>query len=101
MNNPIKSWRRQKKIRAELYKTGTVRSWTVISVGNAEMQKQAPYTVALVEMEDGNKVYGQIVDCSEEQVYEGMKVRSTLRVSSFGVTDEDVITYGLKFVPVS
>ncbi len=101
MNNPVKSWRRQKQVRTELHKTGTVQSWTVIYVGNAEMQKQAPYTVALVEMEDGNKVYGQIVDCSEDQVHEGMKVRSTLRVYSFGASDEDVITYGLKFTPVS
>ena len=90
MSNPIKNWRRQKAIRQYLDREGTVQLWTVISNS---------YAVVLVELEDGYKMYGKLVDYEPEMLKTGLRVRSTLRVMSFG-TPEEVITYGISFIPV-
>jgi uncharacterized OB-fold protein len=89
MSNPIKNWRRQKTIRDYLDKEGTVQLWTVI--GGA-------YAVVMVELDDGYKMYGKLVDYEPESLKTGLRVRSTLRVMSYG-SPEDVITYGVSFIP--
>ncbi|MFW5703614.1 MAG: Zn-ribbon domain-containing OB-fold protein [Patescibacteria group bacterium] len=98
MFNPVKNWRRQSSLKHTLNKQGVIITCTTIYTANAKMQSQTPYAVALIEMEDGERHYGQVVDCKPEEVEVGMKVRSTLRIYSFGETTEDVITYGMKFV---
>lgn len=100
MHNPVKNWRRQRELRHQLNKTGTVLAFTTIYVAKAEYQKQTPYTVVMAEMEDGSTVYGQLKGIAQGNIKHGMKVRSTLRSYSYGKTNEDVITYGLKFVPL-
>ena len=90
MQNPIKNWRRQKAIREYLDKEGTVQLYTVIANS---------YAVVMVQLEDGYKMYGKLVDYEPEMLKTGLRVRSTLRVMSFG-TPEEVITYGISFVPV-
>lgn len=98
MHNPVKNWRRQRELRHQLNKTGTIIAYTTIYVAKAEYQKQTPYTVVMAEMEDGTRVYGQLKGVAPDKVQQGMRVRSTLRSYSYGKTEEDVITYGLKFV---
>jgi uncharacterized OB-fold protein len=100
MHNPIKNWRRQQTIKGSLGKRGTVIASTIVYVGNVELQKQTPYPVAMVELEDGERLYGQLVDCDPAEVVPGLKVVSVLRVVSGGAVPEDVISYGLKFRPV-
>lgn len=90
MHNPIKNWRRQKQIRAHLNQKGKVLLWTIIST----------YAVVMVELDNGYKLYGQLVDYEPEMLKTGLRVRSVLRIMSLGATPEDIITYGLKFIPV-
>lgn len=90
MQNPIKNWRRQKAIREYLDQEGTVQLYTVIS--NA-------YAVVMVQLDDGYKMYGKLVDYEPELLKTGLRVRSTLRLMSQG-TAEEIITYGISFIPV-
>lgn len=94
MTNPIQTWRKQKEIRPLLGKQGKVITWTKIFVSAPEFKEQTPYNVALVQLENGEKVYGQIVDTQEVNI--GQTVESVLRIVKKG-DNEDIIEYGLKF----
>jgi len=41
---------------------------------------ETPLPLALVELEDGVRVYGQLVDCAPEEVKVGLEVEAELRV---------------------
>jgi uncharacterized OB-fold protein len=56
-----------------------------------------PFPVVLVELENGERVYGQLVDYSDEDLTIGKKVVSALRILRKNKTD--LIAYGLKFKP--
>jgi uncharacterized protein len=94
MTNPIKTWRKQKQTRPLLGKKGTIITWTTIFVSAPEFKEQTPYNVALVQLEDGEKVYGQVVDTKEVKI--GQEVESVLRIVKKG-SAEDIIEYGMKF----
>ncbi len=96
MISPVKIWRRQKDIRAILGKRGVVLSWTRVHVPGSDFKVFAPYFVVLVELEDGNKVFGQVVDSMENNIQIGNKVIATLRKVR-QPTDEGIIAYGVKF----
>ena len=96
MDNPVKNWRRQKVIRNLLNLEGTILSWTEVAVSSREFSAFSPYITALVELADGQKVFGQVVDVSPEQVKIGAKVVSILRRIGKPKPDS-VINYGLKF----
>lgn len=99
MTNPVKSWRRQKESRHLLGKKGSIITWTKVFVSAPAFKDQTPYPVVLVKLENGEKVYGQLVDYQEKNLVIGQKVISVLRVLQKG-SPEDIIEYGLKFVPV-
>jgi len=96
--SPVKIWRRQKEIRALINKRGQVLSWTYIYTPPAGFRKTAPYAVGLVQFENGEKSFGQIVECAKENLKTGMEVISVLRKVR-DVSHEDIIAYGLKFKP--
>ena len=95
MTNPIRTWRKQKQVRPLLNKKGKIITWTKVFVSAPEFKEQTPYNVALVELESGEKVYGQVVD-QVETLSIGQEVQSVLRIVQKG-NDEGVIEYGLKF----
>lgn len=99
MTNPIKSWRRQKDSKHILGQKGKVLTWTKVFVSAPAFKDQTPYPVILVELEDGKKVYGQLVDYSEINLSIGQNVKAVLRILQKGST-EDIIDYGIKFIPV-
>ncbi len=99
MISPVKIWRRQKEIRRILGKKGQVITWTKILAAGAEFKIQAPYPVVLVQLDDGQKVFGQLVDYHQKDLKIGLKVISTLRKVRTG-TREDIIVYGVKFKPI-
>lgn len=81
---------------------GTVHTFVLIGAGGAppefaEQEKAGgSYPVAIVELEEGPKVIGQIADTDPKQVSIGMKVSTELRKV---YNEEGVIRYGFKFVP--
>jgi len=98
MESSIKIWRRQRTVKKLLGRKGTILSWTMIYVAGHKYSSQAPYPVLLVELENGERVYGQLVDYREADLAIGSKVFSVLRKIREG-NDEDVIAYGMKFRP--
>lgn len=99
MISPVSIWRKQKNIRAVLGKTGSLVSWTKVIVAGSDFKAFAPYFVALVELEDGKKIFGQIVDSPDETITIGKKVVVTLRKVR-EPSNEGVIAYGVKFKPL-
>ena len=100
MISPVKIWRRQKEIKKYLGKKGKIISWTIIYVTGSEFKKFAPYPVAVVELESGEKITASIVDYEKEDLKIGKKVKVILRKVREG-DQEDVLVYGLKFKPIS
>jgi uncharacterized OB-fold protein len=83
----------------ELSDKGTVVSWTVVRNPPAGYQKYSPYTVALVELDDGPRVLSQLVDIEPDEVKTGMRVEAAFRrVKEDG--SSGIIEYGYKFRPV-
>jgi uncharacterized OB-fold protein len=75
---------------------GEVVTYTVIYVGPEDFEEQTPYPIAIIKLEEGPQITGQIVDCSLEEVKIGMKVESTFRkIQQDGHTG--AIYYGYKF----
>ncbi len=97
--SPVKIWRRQKEIRPFLHKKGRVVSWTYIYAPPEEFKKNAPYAVVLVVFKNGERAFGQLVECDKDDIKIGMPVYSTLRKVR-EVSAEDIIAYGLKFKPL-
>jgi uncharacterized OB-fold protein len=64
----------------------------------ASHEEQAPYTVALVKLEEGPLVTAQLTDVDRKDMTIGMPVEMTTRVlQSNG--DRGAIVYGYKFRP--
>lgn len=99
MANAIDNWRRQHTDKKYIGKIGEVITWTEIFVAPPGYHKDAPYFSILVQLENGEVRYGQLVDCKKELVGKGLKVRTVMRVIDGDATPEAIITYGLKFVP--
>lgn len=99
MISPVKIWRRQKDIRKILGKKGKILAWTKIFTPGADFKKYAPYPVVLVELENKEKIYGSLVDHSEEDLKTGAEVISILRKVRQS-SDDGVIAYGVKFRPL-
>lgn len=99
MISPVSIWRKQKDIRTVLGKTGIVLSWTKVVVAGSEFKAYAPYFVALVELEDGKKIFGQLVDSPDTDSTIGEKVTVILRKVR-EPSSEGIIAYGVKFKPL-
>jgi uncharacterized OB-fold protein len=84
---------------AKLKGTGKIFSLTEVHEGMDEHDVQKPYVLAMVELDEGAMVTGQVIDCDVGELAIGTKVRTTLRkLSAEGAAG--VIHYGYKFVPV-
>jgi len=99
MISPVKIWRRQKVVRERIGHKGKIISWTIIMVPGADFKDVAPYPVAIVELEDGSRAVGQVVDYMKEDLKVGREVVGILRKVR-RPNDDGVIAYGLKFKPL-
>ncbi len=88
----------------QLSGSGKVHTFVLISAGGAppefadQEKAGGQYPVAIVEFDEGPKVIGQMADVDPKEVKIGMPVKTELRRI---YTEEDVIRYGFKFVPVT
>lgn len=77
---------------------GKVYSFTTVTRAPAGFEKQAPYTVALVKVNDGPMVTAQLTDLGEKEPEIGMEVEMVTRnLKTDG--DRGIIVYGYKFRP--
>jgi uncharacterized OB-fold protein len=77
---------------------GEVYSYTTVFSPPAGFEEYAPYTVALVKLEEGPLVTAQLTDAEPEQVAIGQPVEMvTRKMREDG--PQGIITYGYKFRP--
>lgn len=77
---------------------GEVYSFTTIYEAPTGFDAQAPYSIALVRLEEGPMLTAQLTDVDPREVHIGMKVEMvTRKLSQDG--DEGLIQYGYKFRP--
>lgn len=99
MKSAVSIWRKQKKDKLALGKKGHIITWTTINVAPPKFASFTPYSVVLVELDNKEKVYGQLVDFEEKDLQIGTQVVSILRRAG-KVGKEDIIEYSVKFKPL-
>jgi len=99
MYSPVKLWRNQKHTQTLLGKRGVIVTWTIIRVPPEGFSDQAPYPVAVVELEDGKRITAQMVDWEQDHCRIGQRVQVVLRRIS-EPSLEGVIPYGVKVKPI-
>jgi len=66
----------------------------------AGYEQNAPYTVAIVALDEGPMVTAQLTDLGEEKVQIGMPVEMVTRKLREDVEKKGILVYGYKFRPV-
>ncbi|WP_019176550.1 Zn-ribbon domain-containing OB-fold protein [Methanomassiliicoccus luminyensis] len=78
---------------------GEILSYSIVYDAPSQFDIQKPYVIAMVQMDEGVRITGQIIDVDPAEVQIGMKVRTTMRkIGEEG--GAGIIHYGYKFVPV-
>lgn len=80
---------------------GEVFSFTTIYEAPAGFDDTAPYTVALVKLEEGPMVTTQMTDLGEAKPEIGMNVEMVVRRLRQDGDDRGMLIYGYKFRPVT
>ena len=79
--------------------TGTVYTYTVVYSPVRGFEDQAPYILALIDLDSGHRVLAQLTDCAPQDVHIGMKVERVFRkIRKQG--EKGLILYGSKFRPL-
>ncbi len=79
---------------------GEVFSFTTLYEAPAGYDETAPYTVALVKLEEGPLVTAQLTDLGEQPVEIGMPVEMVTRRLRQDGDERGMLIYGYKFRPV-
>ncbi len=78
--------------------TGKIVTFTVIRVAPGQWGDTAPYALAIVDLTDGTRIFGQMCDVDVDTVKIGMEVRVEFRrIQTEG--HHDILSYGHKFTP--
>jgi uncharacterized OB-fold protein len=78
---------------------GEVYSYTTVHNAPAGFRDAAPYTVALVKLEEGPVVTAQLTDLGEQPVEIGMSVEMVTRKLRTDGDERGLLVYGYKFRP--
>lgn len=79
---------------------GQIYSFTQMSNVPTGYEQSAPYTMALVQLEEGPVVTAQLTDLGDQDVQIGMPVEMVTRKIRTDMDDRGIIIYGYKFRPV-
>ncbi len=77
---------------------GEIYSYSTVYDAPAGYEGQAPYTVALVKLQEGPLVTAQLTDIDEDELRIGLPVEMTTR-KLLTEGEEGMIVYGYKFRP--
>ncbi|MFE3845846.1 Zn-ribbon domain-containing OB-fold protein [Thermoplasmatota archaeon] len=78
---------------------GKIITYSIIHSAIENFQKQVPYIISIIKLDEGPNITAQIVDCEIEKIKIGMKVENTFRkIQEDGYTG--AIYYGNKFKPM-
>ena len=78
---------------------GEVYSFARMSNAPAGFEAQAPYTVALIKLDEGPIVTAQLTDLGEQEVEIGMPVEMVTRRLRSDGDERGILVYGYKFRP--
>lgn len=78
---------------------GEVYSYTRLTEAPTGFEENAPYTVALVKLEEGPLVTAQLTDLGDRQVEIGMPVEMVTRKLRQDGDERGMLVYGYKFRP--
>lgn len=78
---------------------GEVYSFTRMGNAPAGFEEQAPYTVALIKLQEGPIVTAQLTDLGDQEVQIGMPVEMVTRKLRSDDGDKGILVYGYKFRP--
>jgi uncharacterized protein len=79
---------------------GEIYSFTTVYEPPAGFEENAPYTVALIKLEEGPMVTAQLTDLGDAVVEIGMPVEMVTRRLRQDGDERGLIVYGYKFRPV-
>ncbi|MEM2963516.1 MAG: Zn-ribbon domain-containing OB-fold protein [Candidatus Anstonellales archaeon] len=89
--------RRRGKLKEKRYSgKGRIYTYTKVCIAPEGFELDAPYILAIVELDEGPKLTAQIVDCNEEEVKIGLPVEMVFR-KIYEEGEEGIIHYGFKF----
>jgi|SRR3989338_5508341 len=75
---------------------GQIYSYSTIHQAPAGMERQVPYAVAIINLDEGPKITAQIADAKLDKIQIGMKVESCVR-KVYEDGKHGLIHYGVKF----
>ena len=78
---------------------GTLYSYTTIYQAPDRFDQMAPYTVGLVDLEEGVRITAQLTDVQPEEIQIGMKLEMVIR-QIYEDGPKGPILYGYKFRPI-
>lgn len=81
-------------------KVGKLVSWSSVSATPNGFENIKPYTVAIIELEDGQRLTSQIVDIEENELKKGDILVPTFR-KIYEDGEDGIIHYGLKWTKIS
>jgi len=77
--------------------TGEVVTYTTVYQAPRNPNRQMPYTLAIIKLDEGPRLLSEVI-CEPEEISTGMRVRSVFRkIGEEG--ERGMIYYGTKFVP--
>lgn len=88
--------RKGKIVEKKMPEEGRILSFTQVHVPPAGFEHEAPYFMAIVELQNGVKILSQVVDSDTGQVKIGAPVRMAFR-KVMEDDEEGAIAYGYKF----
>ena len=91
--------RKGKMVEYKFSGKGKIYSYTVIRVAPEGYEYYVPYVLAIIELEEGARITGQLVDTDPENIMVDQDVEMVFR-KIHEDNPEGLITYGFKFRPV-
>ena len=96
MINTIQSWRESSRRYQNLGKTGKIISLTFVQTAVTGFSSWLPYYVAIIKLDKGEKVTGQLVDAARPEPKINDRVIGVLRRTR-EPGKEEIIEYGVKW----
>jgi len=78
---------------------GQVYSFTQMTAAPTGFEQTVPYTMALIQLDEGPVVTAQLTDLGDQQVEIGMPVEMVTRKLRSDMDERGIIVYGYKFRP--
>ncbi len=77
---------------------GEVVTYTIIHSSTKDFEKQTPYILAIIKLDEGPHLTSQVI-CDHNDIHIGMKVKSAFRKLG-EESEKGMLYYGTKFVPL-